>query len=463
MYYHKPTLFFVLFFLIGILVPAIFSYAYSAKDIMYPIAELGNCRNENQCRIYCDKIDDVGRIKRCLAIAKKYELLPLEEIEEAEKYTEVGILGGPGGCKNQKTCDAYCEDLRNFGVCIDFAEEHNLRSPEELEEGKKVVEALKKGVKMPGNCKNEKTCKSYCAVRKNIEECLSFAEKAGFIASDELEDARKVMPFVMSGTTPGKCRTKESCEVFCAKSQNLKECLQFLEKSELLSPKAVELIRKTGGKGPGGCVSNESCQLFCNNPEHNAECLRFALEHGFLNAEEATQFGSLGDFQSCLPYASDEILSCLASHLGDELFASLKKGIMPMDVERIEDTIARIRRSRRCIDAATGKWREQLASSEFASAELCLLQDLGEGIMSRLGSGNLACREIGEVQSKITKCMEKAISEKIETCFTKPCAESLACFSEFGRQAQSGTEQKATDPRIEQKISQCVGEMQLSF
>src|SRR3989344_4240166 len=41
--------------------------ALSKDDIVYPVAELGNCQNEQECRAYCD---DSENIAQCVAFAE---------------------------------------------------------------------------------------------------------------------------------------------------------------------------------------------------------------------------------------------------------------------------------------------------------------------------------------------------------------------------------------------------------
>lgn len=60
----------------------------------------------------------------------------------------------PGDCKSIKECEAYCfADTAHMEECLKFAEEYNLLPKSELEEGKRIVEALaKKGGFRPPTC-----------------------------------------------------------------------------------------------------------------------------------------------------------------------------------------------------------------------------------------------------------------------------------------------------------------------
>ena len=181
-----------------ILTPAVFiSYALvaeaSLENVVFPVAELGNCGDEAECRKYCD---NSGNITACLAVAEKYDLMSKEELTEAKKFAEIG--SGPGGCTDKAVCESYCEDANHIDECVTFAEANGLMSAEELTEAKKVQAALRRGAKLPGGCTNKESCDNYCGDSNHMEECVTFAEAAGFIPAEELEDAKKMLQALKS-------------------------------------------------------------------------------------------------------------------------------------------------------------------------------------------------------------------------------------------------------------------------
>src|SRR3990167_2337717 len=76
-----------------------------APEVVYPVIELGSCKDKTECFAYCE-LPENG--KECLAFAKEYQLLPEEEIQMAEKV--LGVKGGPGGCNSKNSCETYCDD-----------------------------------------------------------------------------------------------------------------------------------------------------------------------------------------------------------------------------------------------------------------------------------------------------------------------------------------------------------------
>ena len=152
---HKLLVIFFVSF--GIFLSSLVIYAQKnddvsemAPEVIYPIVELGGCKDKAECFTYCE-LPKNG--KQCLAFAKKYQLLPEEEIRVAEKVLDV--KGGPGGCNSKNSCEDYCDDVANIEVCVAFAEENGLMKGRELEEAKKVRTMIQNGKKLPGGCRNK--------------------------------------------------------------------------------------------------------------------------------------------------------------------------------------------------------------------------------------------------------------------------------------------------------------------
>ena len=95
--------------------------ATSKDDIVYPVAELGGCENQLECRTYCDDLDNINE---CLDFAQVHNLLSDEEIAHARQFENLDTR--PGDCRSQQDCELYCEDIQNIDECLAFAEEHDL-------------------------------------------------------------------------------------------------------------------------------------------------------------------------------------------------------------------------------------------------------------------------------------------------------------------------------------------------
>lgn len=256
-------------------------FAASLDGISYPVRELGNCASEAACRAFCDRTDKPGNVKACVAFARKHSLQPEGELKRSEALIRLVESGRtPGGCKTMAACDAYCEDPAHIQECVRVAERFGVLPPEELAEVKKVARALASGARLPGNCRGKKACKAYCENPAHMKECFEFAERAGIIPASELKLARKMLPLMRSGKTPGGCRSKAACDAYCDDPAHLDECIAFAEKTGMMSKQEAAMVRKTGGLGPGGCRGKMACDAFCSKPANEKTCREFGEKHG---------------------------------------------------------------------------------------------------------------------------------------------------------------------------------------
>ncbi len=274
-------LFYILIFLFG--VTAIVVLAQDLSSITYPVAELGNCQNQEECEAYCDNPDNMAP---CLDFAEEHNLLPAEEIEMGRKMLQLGQTSGPGGCQGHEECEAYCDNFDHLEECLNFAKQHDMLPPDELAEVEKVLAAIKRGIRPPP-CHGKTECDIYCAKPENMEECMIFAEAAGLIPPEEIEEVRKVLQAIKQGATPPPCAGKEECDIYC--EEHILECVDFAVAAGFMTEEEALMVKKTGGKGPGGCKGEEECEAYCDNPDHMEECIKFALEYGFMTQEEADQ------------------------------------------------------------------------------------------------------------------------------------------------------------------------------
>src|SRR3989338_1141094 len=108
--------------------------------------------------------------------------MPKEELEKAKR---LGNNPGPGGCRGRQQCDAFCGKPENQEICFQFAVENNLIPPEGIERAKKIKSAMEQGG--PGGCKNERECRAYCENQENFETCGEFARKNNLMGEQEIK------------------------------------------------------------------------------------------------------------------------------------------------------------------------------------------------------------------------------------------------------------------------------------
>ena len=347
------------------------------ENIEYPIPELGNCENEQDCHDYCD---DVSNINQCLDFAEKHGLLSDRELEDARRFESAGA-SGPGGCDSLLSCELYCSDLNNIRECLAYGEEHGFLEGEELEEARAVQRALDSGVPLPNGCTDKESCKAYCEDPATASQCFDFAVAAGFIAEDEIEHIEKAMRLMASGQSPGGCQNEKECEEYCSEDGHHEECLLFAEQAGFISPEDAafarehgltegpggcrgdecdsycddeanfqecvdfaidhgfidendaEIARRTGGKGPGGCVGEKECMNFCEDPNNEDVCYQFAIDHDIFSEEDKRSIEEgRKQFEQAYNEAAPDVRVCLERAFGSR-FAGLLDGSRPMDIE----------------------------------------------------------------------------------------------------------------------------------
>ncbi|MCX6751544.1 MAG: hypothetical protein NT161_02120 [Candidatus Nomurabacteria bacterium] len=357
-------------------------------DIQYPVLELGSCANKESCKTYCDKPENVNA---CLNFAEKNNLMQKEEIDAAKNFQDNGMVG-PGGCKGKDKCDTYCSDPVHVDECITFAEKNGLMSSSELGEAKKVQAAIAKGIKPPA-CGGKKNCETYCSSSEHMEECMNFSIEAGIMDPQKQEESKKVLVAIKQGIKPPACKGKEecdaycgthmeecmtfslaagmvpdnqkeqmqktldafkkgikppacqpnqpdqsgkpnqsrqglqSCDQYCAESSHVEECVKFSVAIGNMTEEQGQNSIKNGNRGPGGCIGKDACDTFCNNPDNEETCFNFAKDNGMIPKEDLQKMEEgqqkMKDAFSSIP---PEVLDCLTSTVGADVVEKMKTG-----------------------------------------------------------------------------------------------------------------------------------------
>lgn len=387
----------------------------AAQGIAFPVAELGNCANKDECRAYCN---EPGNMPSCIRFAKAHGLMNDEDARRAEKFAErVRSRTTPGGCNSPQSCEAYCSNIARIDECLKFAEEHDFED-EHIQEARKIRTYLEEGGTLPGGCTSRESCEAYCRDVTHIEECFAFAEKAGIgpasppgqFGREEQgprpEHIREFIQLLKRGETPGGCTSKETCEAYCQAEGNFQECVEFGIKVGFIKPEEAELIRKTGGSGPGGCRSREACEAYCNDPAYQEECFKFAEEHNLISKEEL-QHAKEGfvRLRQGLEQAPPEVAECLKATLGPNIIEEIQSGQLTPGLD-IGDKV------RGCFERFGGHANPREILDEAPPEVLsCLREKLGDRVAA-LRTGELEFTpEIGDV---IRICFEQLRLEGTE-------------------------------------------------
>jgi hypothetical protein len=285
----------------------------------------GDCSTKEECREYCA---DMNNIEECAGFARKYGLMKNDELDQAEKVGKALALGHkmPGDCNGLKDCKAYCELEENLDECVEFAEAIGMMNPEEA----KLMRQT--GGKGPGECKGKKECEEYCSDPDNAEECMDFALDKGLMSLSEEADAKKVLNALKKGVKMPNCQRSE-CDKYCQEEENAEECLVFAEVAGFMNAAETKEIRRRiqegktkeqeakkamlGKEGPGGCQGKVECDAYCNIDDNQEECADYLLEQGKISQEEHNRLragmemkdtsgpGGCTTHEECEEYCSD--------------------------------------------------------------------------------------------------------------------------------------------------------------
>ncbi|MFA6524577.1 MAG: hypothetical protein WC264_03410 [Candidatus Paceibacterota bacterium] len=320
----------------------------SLNDIQYPIPELGNCKSKNDCKTFCD---DSKNIDACLTFAEQRNLMSSEEISNAKKFKDDGMVG-PGSCKGQTECEQYCENSTHLEECITFAQKNGLMSDKELKDSQKVLTAIKNGIKPP-SCSGPKKCDAYCSNPKHMEECMTFSLAADMVPDNQKEQMQKTLDVIKKGIKPPACQpnppsdqlgqseqTDQSsnglpaCDEYCG--THMEECMTFSLAADMVPDNQKEQMQKmlsvlkqgikppacqpnppdqSGNAGgpnegqgfnPGSGVNDngpdlknnssqpnqsgqglQACDQYCADSTHVEECVKFSVAIGNMTEQQA--------------------------------------------------------------------------------------------------------------------------------------------------------------------------------
>ncbi len=428
------------------------------SNITYPIKELGNCKNQGNCRAYCN---DPANMAVCAQFAYQHGMIDEGDLNNAKQYGTMLQNGGPGGCTTQASCISYCNDTSHLTECLTFAKDHKLIEVKDLEKAQKVLQALNSGEATPGECKTQQECENYCKDPAHMTECFSFAQKSGLMSEDDIKEANKVIPFIQSGETPGKCTTKDQCEEYCSSQDHFDECISFAEKAGLVTPEEAQNARKAGGVGPGGCRSQDACENYCNQDANAAECLSFAKEKGILSEDKIKEIeDGMGRLRSGLDQMPEEMVTCLKSSIGEDVLGKIKDGTFvpgPGIGSKIQS----------CVDEYAPKLKATLDKAfSMATPEvmICLSDSLGQTRLDAIkGGDNPTPKEGDQIKNCFEKMREEGMQKAMEGLSKMP-PETIACLQQkLGADTIAkikAGDKEALGPESEDAFKSCLGDFQ---
>ncbi|MFA4890299.1 MAG: hypothetical protein WC587_01545 [Candidatus Paceibacterota bacterium] len=347
--------------------------AVNPFDISYPVAELGNCGSQEECKSFCDNPDNQVA---CVEWAQGKGFVTEGEVKRVKdmRRFDDGAAPiedfGPNGCKTPQECDAFCKVLENLNECLSYSVSHGYMPQEEAD---KILAKVNKGG--PGGCKGPQECDTFCRNPENIETCMNFAVEDGKISKEEADfiitqtkefgaghgrkggagksgqqrgpaepkiDEQKALKVLEEkGGGPGGCKSMEECGNYCGTPEHGEECMNFAVENGFMPPEEMEKAKKMMTMaGPGGCKGPQECDAYCSQEGHGEECMNFSLQNGLVSPEEGEKMkremeivkklqgggmsgpGGCKGPQECQAYCSDQ------SHMEECMSFATQNGMM---------------------------------------------------------------------------------------------------------------------------------------
>lgn len=239
------------------------------KGVTFPIAELGNCTDVNECRTYCHQEENHDL---CEAFAKKKKLL--SENQGRKKEITQQILQKAEnelGCSDQQSCKTFCSQKENRDKCHDFAKINNLLP---LQSSSRKVESVQvlTTAKADLGCPDFDSCLQFCSQKDNISQCKTFAKKIGLqYLSENKSNTRADETNQPAENQSKNCSNDKECREYCLKHPD--DCQGMEQK---LNSTWSKEDKTTSFIGPSGCKTEAECKEYCQN--HPDECPGYPKE-----------------------------------------------------------------------------------------------------------------------------------------------------------------------------------------
>lgn len=239
-----------------LLFAGLFSITKLAGAYQYPIPELGNCRDQQECHLYCE-------LPMHKAACWSYSVYGVGGTVLADETpeTKVSSLGLTfpipelGSCASLTECKAYCDQPQNVEACQIY------RKSKAQEAKLKMLELAKVEL----GCTSSQECHTFCTQEANIDTCKAFFNKYNlkFVVKKEVFEKAKAEL---------GCTDNASCRTACELPENQTKCQAFAKKNKLENPRE-RLVE--AAKAELGCTSFTDCREFCQNKENADKCKNF--------------------------------------------------------------------------------------------------------------------------------------------------------------------------------------------
>ncbi|MCL5797687.1 MAG: hypothetical protein M1366_02710 [Patescibacteria group bacterium] len=275
-----------LLFAVGVL---FFPKNVNAQYVSYPVKELGNCQNQNECRLYCD-------IPAHTPACWSYNKYILNKNVLGDTTTNISYpIKELGNCADAQTCFIYCSQAANQEACLTYAQQNGLTKQSSNTNPTDTTTILNTA-KTELGCSSKTACINLCSQEANHDKCEKFARKYGLNSDNGESNQVNSSPYVLNAAkTELGCSDQNSCMLLCSTPENSDKCLAFAQKYNLISKALQEKITETQQKRAEmlqeaktelGCDSESSCMDFCSLPNNHSQCFSLAQKVGLIPQQE---------------------------------------------------------------------------------------------------------------------------------------------------------------------------------
>lgn len=297
----KKILFFIFASIVGF-----FLLPKSALAVSYPIQALGNCRDAQECRYFCD-IPENSPICWSYGTYILHGNVLGETTTSPDEQVKTNGITFPipelGNCANATACMQYCDQQQNHDACTAFGKMKGLTH--ESEQTKINTGRILQDAKTVLGCNSMDACRIFCSSPDNKQKCMAFAQSEGIAPKISSSITPTPLPVNLFEITKSllNCDSLTTCKEVCSKQENYQKCTSFATAHNLTTPhpsKKPQMMDQNEHEGTSsstfqlyqkqkpfltppsdkaalmqkiGCTTTQECAQYCK--EHTGVCPGF--------------------------------------------------------------------------------------------------------------------------------------------------------------------------------------------
>lgn len=212
---------------------------------VYPIADLGNCRDTKECTYYCNIPANAPACWSYMTYVQKKAVLGETSSKSALLKKELFPIAELGNCASTSACKQYCDLTEHQTACRNFAKKKGLLKPTPTTSNDKFLEEAKKLL----GCTSFQTCKALCYKPENQQKCRTMLKQMNQPKPSQSQTPQRTQMMQKPSSLQIKCTNNRECYEYCLK--HTKECPGFRQNKQP-SPSGMPMQKRNDmPKGTG--------------------------------------------------------------------------------------------------------------------------------------------------------------------------------------------------------------------